>query len=39
MAKQTVFTNIDAAVVHASKGAADGLTLSELKETTGMEVK
>ena len=39
MAKQTVFTKIDSAVVNALKGAADGLTLSELKETTGMEVK
>ena len=39
MAKQTVFTKIDAAVVNALKGAADGLTLSELNEATGMEVK
>ena len=29
MAKQTVFTKIDSAVVNALKGAADGLTLSE----------
>ena len=39
MAKQTVFTKIDAAVVNALKGAADGLTLSELNEATGVEVK
>lgn len=39
MAKQTVFTKVDAAIVAALKGAADGLTLAELNEATGMEIK
>ena len=39
MAKQTVFTKTDKAIVEALKGAADGLTLSELNEATGMEIK
>ena len=37
MAKQTVFTKTDKAIVDALKGAADGLTLAELNEATGME--
>ena len=39
MAKQTVFTKTDKAIVDALKGAADGLTLAELNEATGMEIK
>lgn len=39
MAKQTVFTKVDAAVVNALKGAPEGLTLAELNEATGLEVK
>lgn len=39
MAKQTVFTQMDSAIVNALKGASDGLTLNELKEVTGLEVK
>lgn len=39
MAKQTVFTQTDKAIVDALKGAADGLTLAELNEATGMEIK
>ena len=39
MAKQTVFTQTDKAIVSALKGAADGLTLAELNEVTGMEIK
>ena len=39
MAKQTVFTKTDKAIVDALKGAADGLTLAELVDVTGMEIK
>ena len=39
MAKQTVFTKMDEALVNALKGASEGLTLSELNEATGLEVK
>lgn len=39
MAKQTVFTKTDKAIVEALKGAAEGLTLAELNEATGMEIK
>lgn len=39
MAKQTVFTKTDKAIVDALKGAADGLTLAELVNVTGMEIK
>ncbi len=39
MAKQTVFTQTDKAIVDALKGAADGLTLAELNEATGIEIK
>ena len=39
MAKQTVFTKTDKAIVEALKGAPEGLTLAELNEATGLEVK
>ena len=39
MAKQTVFTQNDRAIVKALKGNPDGLTLAELNEATGMEIK
>ena len=39
MAKQTVFTQMDNAIVNALKGASDGLTLNELKEATGLDIK
>lgn len=39
MAKQTVFTKTDKAIVEALKGAAEGLTLAELNEATGIEIK
>lgn len=39
MAKQTVFTQTDKAIVSALKGAVEGLTLAELNEVTGMEIK
>lgn len=39
MAKQTVFTKTDKAIVEALKGAAEGLTLAELNQATGLEVK
>lgn len=39
MAKQTVFTQTDKAIVSALKGAAEGLTLAELNQATGLEVK
>ena len=39
MAKQTVFTKTDKAIVEALKGAPEGLTLAELNEVTGLEVK
>ena len=39
MAKQTVFTQMDKALVEALKGAAEGLTLAELKDATGLEIK
>ena len=39
MAKQTVFTKTDKAIVEALKGAAEGLTLAELNEATGLEIK
>lgn len=39
MAKQTVFTQTDKAIVSALKGAAEGLTLAELNEATGIEIK
>lgn len=39
MAKQTVFTKTDKAIVEALKGAAEGLTLAELNEVTGLEIK
>lgn len=39
MAKQTVFTQTDRAIVNALKGAPEGLTLAELNEVTGMEIK
>lgn len=39
MAKQTVFTQNDRAIVNALKGNPDGLTLAELNEATGMEIK
>ena len=39
MAKQTVFTQTDKALVEALKGAAEGLTLAELKDATGLEIK
>jgi hypothetical protein len=39
MAKQTVFTKTDKAIVEALKGAVEGLTLSELNEATGIEIK
>ena len=39
MAKQTVFTQTDKAIVEALKGAPEGLTLAELNEISGMEIK
>ena len=39
MAKQTVFTKTDKSIVEALKGAVEGLTLSELNEATGIEIK
>ena len=39
MAKQTVFTKTDKAIVEALKGAAEGLTLAELNEATGLEIE
>ena len=39
MAKQTVFTKTDKAIVEALKGAVEGLTLTELNEATGIEIK
>ena len=39
MAKQTVFTKTDKAIVEVLKGAAEGLTLAELNQATGLEVK
>ena len=39
MAKQTVFTQTDKAIVGALKGAPDGLTIAELKEATGLDIK
>lgn len=39
MAKQTVFTQNDRAIVNALKGNPDGLTLAELNEVTGLEIK
>ena len=39
MAKQTVFTKTDKSIVEALKGAVEGLTLAELNEATGMEIK
>ena len=39
MAKQTVFTKTDKSIVEALKGAAEGLTLAELNEATGIEIK
>ena len=39
MAKQTVFTQMDSAIVGALKNAEDGLTLAELTEITGLEIK
>ena len=39
MAKQTVFTKTDKAIVDALKGAPEGLTLAELNEATGMKIK
>lgn len=39
MAKQTVYTSMDKSIVSALKGAENGLTLAELAEATGLEVK
>lgn len=39
MAKQTVFTKVDKAIVEALKVTPEGLTLAELNEATGLEVK
>ena len=39
MAKQTVFTQTDKAIVGVLKGAPDGLTIAELKEATGLDIK
>ena len=39
MAKQTVFTQNDKAIVNALNGNPDGLTLAELNEATGLEIK
>ena len=39
MAKQTVFTKTDKSIVEALKGAVEGLTLAELNEATGLEIK
>lgn len=39
MAKQTVFTQTDKAIVGALKGVAEGLTLAELNQATGLEIK
>ena len=39
MAKQTVFTKTDKSIVEALKGAVEGLTLAELNEATGIEIK
>ena len=39
MAKQTVFTQMDKAIVGVLKGAPDGLTIAELKEATGLDIK
>ena len=39
MAKQTVFTQNDKAIVEALKANPDGLTLAELSTATGMEIK
>lgn len=39
MAKQTVFTKMDQALVEALKNSENGLTLAELSTATGMDVK
>ena len=39
MAKQTVFTKVDKAIVEALKVTPEGLILAELNEATGLEVK
>lgn len=39
MAKQTVYTKTDKSIVEALKGAVEGLTLAELNEATGLEIK